>query len=145
MHEGIDLRDTTDVRISSTQKLRKSIQGMVNDPEMRSCLLFGGWTAHTIAFEIEKQKDGKCTFRIYNRGAGIEYHRSVVTDFVKKSAPCIAIKNISENVMMHSSVLGMLQALVSMSDKDSPSPIPHTAYRRGSYSYVGRESRTSSR
>lgn len=44
----------------------------------KSCFLAGGWIApnggHSINYEISKQENGKYTFKVFHRGAGIEYH-----------------------------------------------------------------------
>jgi hypothetical protein len=60
----------------SAPKLQESIEkNIAKLPDgHKRCILYGGWIEHAIVYEIEKQKNGLYSFRIYNEGDGIHLH-----------------------------------------------------------------------
>ena len=106
----------------SVATLQHTIRREVKDPETHGCLLSGGWKGHCVVFEIERQANGKYTFRVYNKGKGISYHKKADNGIIEKAAPCLAIRDISENIMLSLSVLGMLQGMVEMDPEGAEKP-----------------------
>ncbi|MBS0636213.1 MAG: hypothetical protein JSS12_01785, partial [Verrucomicrobia bacterium] len=80
-----------------------------------SCLILGGWSGHAIVYEIQKQPNGKYSFRVFNEGAGIEYHRHTQDKYRDKVDGCIAFCDIPEDMIFKKAFLGSLQALISLS------------------------------
>lgn len=69
-------------------------------------LLFpGGWTAypsgHAMYYKIIPQQDGKYSFQVYNRGAGLQYHASVQQDFKKLYSAFIEIGDIERDKLLN--------------------------------------------
>jgi hypothetical protein len=102
--------------------LQRLVRAQIDNSTTHGCLLAGGWVGHAVSFEIEKQPNGKYTFRVYNKGEGIRYHRSMSPSFIEKTTPCLAVKDIEEETMLSPSVLGMLQSLKSMRKPDPANP-----------------------
>ncbi len=105
-----DLLDTSiDIsKVENIEQLQKSIR---TSPTQKR-LIHGGFADHSIIYEIEKQKNGKYSFRAYGT-AEIEGEASSSR---KKLDSCISLKNIPEKLLFKKSFFECLKAL-----KNSPS------------------------
>lgn len=86
----------------------------------KTVLVDGGWIdtkgGHAIYYEIGKQENGAFFFRLYNRGAGWNYHDSVINteeNFVYRKRPAfVEIKDISEEKLFDRDTLNLLTEYV---------------------------------
>lgn len=109
LHNGVGLLESD---LNTATKLRsKIIQTVAKD---NKCVIYGGWIGHAIVYEIEKQKNGKYSFRIYNLGEGIEFHKLTQSQYRTKAEGCVAIKDIPKKLMFKKSFLGSLSSLNRM-------------------------------
>ncbi len=118
------LLDGISLRSEKTLPARKLKAELMKKIEKNgACLIYGGWRDHSIVYEFEKQKDGKYTFRIYNEGAGTEFHRRTTKDRRDKVDGCIALKDISETALISDSFIACLQSLCPMESKEGPAEL----------------------
>lgn len=94
--------------------LKKEIEKAINAEQ--SLLIRGGWidktAGHSMYYEIAPQKDGKYTFRIYNRGSGIDFHDLPEQPHVKLLYPaCKEIIDIEKDRILN---MRFIQAIVEM-------------------------------
>ncbi len=85
-------------------KIAEQLQKRVTSGE--SCVLSGGWIGkpasrteqaepgHSIIYEIIRQPDGKFTMRVFNTGAGVEYHLSAIIGTRLKNLPFLEQRDI---------------------------------------------------
>lgn len=111
----IHLRTNADI---STLKL--TIEYQLNT--VGSCLLMDSWKGGSVLYEIERQKNGTYTFRIYNRGKGFEYNPQYSPQYSVKRAPCIAVKDISKGKLLGAQFLGGLQGLGALDERGDVKP-----------------------
>ncbi len=110
IENGITLSSTG---LTEPKELRDTVFSQLK--KQGKCILFGGWSGHAIVYEIEKNKNGKYSFRIYNEGAGSQYHSSFQKGYRKKVDGCIAVCEIDEKRMFKKSFFASLQMLTSWS------------------------------
>lgn len=109
-HINLDSKDTpAEVRKKIKDQLAKSLQNP------KKCILLGGWMTHCLVYEVEQQKDGKLTFRIYNEGEGIQYHDRIHDKYKTKYAGCIGVKDIPEKLFFRRSFIASLQGVAKLS------------------------------
>lgn len=90
-------------------KIKDNLKEQPGSP--KSCLLMGGWQGHAIIYEIELQRNGRYTFRVFNRGEGSNDHRQFIDKYGLQSAGSIEIKDIKASHLMRSSFLESLCTL----------------------------------
>lgn len=93
------------------------------------CLLFGGYKNHPMVYEIEKQKNGKYTLRIYNEGAKKPLPKELVSTQFQYTRGFLEFKDISEATLYSTSGAvvgwGLCDALVKLLTKDADDAIDH--------------------
>ncbi len=77
-------------------KLQKQLDAMTPGQNL---MFMGGWEnkdqGHALVYEIEKQKDHHFTVRIFNRGAGLEYHAEGLIEEQTRSTPFWEVSNVA--------------------------------------------------
>jgi len=120
LQHGINLRDSS----ISSDSLREKIHHQIDaqDSPHQRCILYGGWAKHAIVYEIEKNPDGRYSFRIYNEGDGNQFHDKQAGAYKDKYAGCIAITDIPEKLLFRRSFLASLQSLCALSTEATMQP-----------------------
>ncbi|MBA3816767.1 MAG: hypothetical protein H0X29_09685, partial [Parachlamydiaceae bacterium] len=105
--------DSKDKPADIRKKIKDQLSRSLQNP--KKCVLIGGWMTHGLVYEVEQQKNGKLTFRIYNEGEGIQYHDNISDKYKTKYAGCIGIKDIPEKLFFKRSFIASLQGLATLS------------------------------
>lgn len=111
----IDLRNAAG---NSGESLRKEIKQKLAAQKgelTKKCVFNAGWVGHGIVYEMEEQKDGKFTFRVFNRGEGADLHDQLKGKYGTTDIACIEIKDIPKKRLFKKNFLGALGQLSSMS------------------------------
>lgn len=78
------------------------------------CLIACGWSKHAMTLSIEPDRNSaekKYIVRVFNSGAGLEFHPSAVNGLKAKSQSYIEIKNVDEGLLLKTNWLNQLQEL----------------------------------
>ncbi len=101
------------------------------------CFLDGGWfnsnigSGHVMIYHIQKEADGSCSFRIFNRGAGIP--ENVLDEFRTKCPTFVGLKNVSFEAVTGQEFAQKLVEFAKIGPKDG------TNATETILSYLGRE------
>ena len=109
------------------KKIKKNLNECPKDNQR--CLLTGGWVGHAVVYEIERQSNGKYTFRVYNTGEGMQLHDQVEDEYKIKSR-ALTLTDIPENILLRKSVLGMLQLLTKQNKNVDEADQPVELFRK---------------
>lgn len=86
----------TSKNLAINQNLKNELESMFPG---QNRIFMGGWTnrdeGHAIYYEIAKQKDGAFTVRLFNRGAGLDYHATGLIEEQTRSTPFWEISNVA--------------------------------------------------
>ena len=63
----------------------------------KKILMPGGWKGHAVYYEFIPHETGKCSLRVYNTGAGLDYHDAVSIAGDIKCMPYVEYQDIDYN------------------------------------------------
>lgn len=93
--------------------LKKQLE-MQKGKGAKKCLMIGGWQNHEILYEIEKQPNGRYTFRLFNRKPGEKQQAMLVNRYgVEAKTGYVEFCNIRSKDLFRSSFLTSLISLTT--------------------------------
>jgi hypothetical protein len=103
---------TKDFKEGNPQKYVDAVRSEIQNLDLgKSFFFMGGWPKHAIVYEIIKEKEDSFTFRVYNRGAGTEYHQQAVFSAKSFTLPFTELVEVPASRLMSYSFLKSLYEL----------------------------------
>lgn len=129
----LELFSTLEKRMITADKIGKSYRSdsaafishfgrLAKELQAEDSFFFQGlWeldVSHSIVYEVVKQENGHFTFRVYNRGAGVDFSQDALVEGQKYYFPFTEIVDITPDSLMSPAFLKALQEMGPLNSND---------------------------